>query len=91
MEVRHINRSSSATYHPKVYTGTIVHLTQIGDTLGIGPLAQTLVGSLTSETAVGTIEVVEMLPLLESLVEELGVIDHDAIELSVELLIIDAV
>ena len=38
-----------------------------------------------------TVEVVKVLPFLESLVEELGVVDHDAIQLSVELLIVDAV
>jgi hypothetical protein len=47
--------------------------------------------SLTSETAVWTVEVVQVLPLLETLVEELGVVDHNAFQLSVELLIIDAV
>src|SRR4029077_19632639 len=71
--------------------GANVHLTKIGDTRGVGPLAQTLVGSLTSEPAVWTVEVVKVLPLLESLVEELGVVDHNAFQLSVELLIIDAV
>jgi len=38
-----------------------------------------------------TVEVVKVLPFLESLVEELGVVDDDAIQLSVELLIVDAV
>jgi hypothetical protein len=40
---------------------------------------------------VGSVEVVEVLPLLELVVEELGVVDHDAVKESVELLRVDAV
>jgi len=40
---------------------------------------------------VGAVEVVEVLPLLELVVEELGVVDHDAVEHSVELFGVDAV
>jgi hypothetical protein len=46
---------------------------------------------LSIETAVGAVEVVEVFPLLELVVEELGVVDHDAVEHPVELLGIDAV
>ena len=44
-----------------------------------------------SLAAVGAVEVVEVLPLLELLGEELGVVDDDAVEQSVELLGVDAV
>jgi hypothetical protein len=40
---------------------------------------------------VGSVEVVEVLPLLELLVEHLGVVDHHTVEQSVELLFVDAV
>jgi len=46
---------------------------------------------LSIEAAVGTFEVVEVLPLLELVVEQLGVVDDDAFEEPVELLGIDAV
>ena len=39
----------------------------------------------------GAAEVVEVLPLLELLVEEAGVVDDDALEESVELLLVDPV
>ena len=38
----------------------------------------------------GAVEVVEVLPFLEFVVEELGVVDHDAFEHSVELFLVDA-
>ena len=43
------------------------------------------------ETPVRSVEVVEVLPFLELVVEELGVVDHYAVEHSVELLGVDAV
>jgi hypothetical protein len=39
----------------------------------------------------GPAEVVEALPLLEVIVEELGVVDHDPFEHPVELLLLDPV
>jgi hypothetical protein len=44
---------------------------------------------LSIEPAVGSVEVVEVLPLLELVVEQLGVVDYDAGELAVELLVVD--
>ena len=38
-----------------------------------------------------SIEVVEVLPLLESVVEQLGVVDHNAVEHAVELFLVDTV
>jgi len=40
---------------------------------------------------VGAVVVVEVLPLQESIVEQLGVVDHDALEHPVELLRVDPV
>jgi hypothetical protein len=40
---------------------------------------------------VGSVEVVEALPFLEPVVEQLGVVDHHALELTVELLLVDPV
>jgi hypothetical protein len=39
---------------------------------------------------VGSVEVVEVLSLLELVVEQLGVIDHDTLEHAIELFLIDA-
>ncbi len=39
----------------------------------------------------GAVVVVEVLPLLEPVVEQLGVVDHDALEHPVELLGVDPV
>ena len=39
----------------------------------------------------GPVEVVEVLPLLQALVEQAGVVDHDAFEEPVELVGVDAV
>jgi hypothetical protein len=39
----------------------------------------------------GAVEVVEVFPLLELVVEQLGVVDHDAVEHPVELLGVDTV
>ena len=39
----------------------------------------------------GAVVVVEVLPLAELVVEELGVVDHDAVQEAVELLGVDAV
>ena len=59
--------------------------------LGGGLLAESVIGSLAVESAVGSVEVVVVLPLLELVVEQLGVVDHDAVEEPVELLSVDAV
>jgi hypothetical protein len=40
---------------------------------------------------VGPVVVVEVLPLAELVVEDLGVVDHDAVQEAVELLGVDAV
>jgi hypothetical protein len=56
---------------------------------GPGLLSQPFVGRLASQTAVRSVEIVEVLPLAEALVEDPGVIDHDAIEHPVELLGVD--
>src|ERR1700682_945468 len=68
-----------------------VHLTQTGDTWGCRFCAQTFVGSMAPERRVRTVEVVEVLPLLELGIEERGVVDDHAVEQSVELFVIDAV
>lgn len=39
----------------------------------------------------GSVEIIEVLPLLELLVEQPGVVNHDAVEHPVELLIVDPV
>src|SRR3989442_1455940 len=54
-----------------------------------GLLSQPLIRSLTSEPSVRSAEVVEVLPLLEAVVEQVGVVDHDALEHPVELLLVD--
>jgi hypothetical protein len=47
---------------------------------------------LSIEAAVGSVEVVEVFPLLELVVEDVGVVDdHAVVEHSVELLVVDAV
>jgi hypothetical protein len=54
-------------------------------------LPESLVGRLASQGSVRSVEVVEVLPLLELVVEQLCVVHHDAIEHPVELLLIDPV
>ena len=56
-----------------------------------GFLQQAFVGCLAAEAAMGPIVVVEVLPFLELVVEQLGVVDDDALELPVELLAVDPV
>jgi hypothetical protein len=54
-------------------------------------LPQPLVGCLAAEAAVGAMVVVEVLPLGELVVEQLGVVDDDAAQEAVELLGVDPV
>src|SRR6266849_5999512 len=54
-------------------------------------LPQSFVWRLAAESAVRPVEIVEVLPLAEALVEDAGVVDHDAIEHPVELLGVDTV
>jgi hypothetical protein len=56
-----------------------------------GLLEQALVGGLAAEAAMGAMVVVEVLPFLDLVVEQLCVVDEDAFELAVELLGVDAV
>jgi hypothetical protein len=56
-----------------------------------GFLAAPFVGGLAAEAAMGAMVVVEVLPFLELVVEQLGVVDDDALELPVELLAVDPV
>jgi hypothetical protein len=42
-------------------------------------------GGLSIEAAVGSVEVVEIAPLLQLVVEQLGVVDHDTVEHPLEL------
>ena len=58
---------------------------------GLGSLLESLIGRLAVEAAVGPVVVVEVFPFLEFVVEHLGVVDHDPLEESVELLGVDAV
>jgi len=53
-------------------------------------LAEPLVGGLPRECTVRSLEIVEVLPLLELDVEDLRVVDDLAGEHAVELLIVDA-
>jgi hypothetical protein len=50
---------------------------------------QSLLGGLASQRSVGSMVVVVVLPLLELVVEDLGVVDDDPIEALVELFVID--
>jgi hypothetical protein len=54
-------------------------------------LLQPFVGCLAAEAAVGAMVVVEVLPLGELVVEQLRVVDEDAVQQAVELLGVDAV
>src|SRR6266536_1177835 len=54
---------------------------------GPGLLPDSLIRRLAAQVTVRSVEVVEVLPLLEPVVEQLRVVDHDAIEHSVELLL----
>jgi hypothetical protein len=68
-----------------------VQLTLSGYGPGLGALLESFVGGLAVQAAVGSMVVVEILPLLELVVEHLGVVDHDPLEEPVELLGVDAV
>jgi hypothetical protein len=57
---------------------------------GLGALLESFVGRLAVQAAVGSMVVVEVLPLSELVVEHLGVVDHDPLEEPVELLGVDA-
>ena len=54
-------------------------------------MLESLIGRLTVQAAVGSVVVVEVLPLPQLVVEELGVVDHDPVQEAVELLGVDAV
>src|SRR5829696_9720123 len=58
---------------------------------GLGALLESFIGGLAVQAAVGSVVVVEVFPLLELVVEELGVVDHDPVQQAVELLGVDAV
>lgn len=62
-----------------------------GDRLGLCLLLQSFVWGLAAKSAVGPVVVVVVLPLLEFLVEQAGVVFDDTVEQSVELFGIDAV
>src|SRR5829696_9323898 len=57
---------------------------------GLGSLLESLIGRLAVQAAVGPVIVVEVLPLAQLVVEELGVVDHHPVQQAVELLDIDA-
>jgi hypothetical protein len=54
-------------------------------------LLESLIGGLAAQAAVGPVVVVEVLPLAQLVVEDLGVIDHHPVQQLVELLSIDPV
>jgi hypothetical protein len=58
---------------------------------GLGSLLESLIGRLAAQAAVGSMVVVEVLPFLELVVEDLGVVDHDPLQEAVELLGVDTV
>jgi hypothetical protein len=60
-------------------------------TAGLGLLTKAFVGCLAAKSAVRTVVVVVVLPLLQLVGEEVGVVDHLAFEESVELLGVDPV
>ena len=55
----------------------------------LGLLFWSLVGCLAIEAAVGSVEVVEVLPLLELVFEQFRVVDDDTVEHPLELLLVD--
>jgi hypothetical protein len=57
----------------------------------LGSLLESLIGCLAVQAAVGPVVVVEVLPLLELVVEHLGVADDHAVQQAVELLGVDTV
>jgi hypothetical protein len=46
---------------------------------GLGALLESLIGGLAAKTAVRAVVVVEVLPLPQLVVEDLGVVDHHAV------------
>jgi hypothetical protein len=58
---------------------------------GLGSLLESLIRRLAAQTAVGPVVVVEVLPFLELVAVDLGVVDDHAVEQPVELLGVDAV
>jgi hypothetical protein len=58
---------------------------------GLGSLLESLIGGLAAQATVGAVVVVEVLPLPQLVVEDLGVVDHHPVQQLVELLSIDPV
>ena len=67
----------------------------LGLQLGLGCLGcfllYSFVWGLSSECSVGSVEVVEVLPFVEFVVEHFGVVDDDAVEEPVEFFVVDTV
>jgi hypothetical protein len=57
---------------------------------GLDALLESFIGGLAAEAAVGTVVAVEVLPLAELVVEDLGVVDDHAVQEALELLGVDA-
>lgn len=53
--------------------------------------ASFLIWRVSGESSVGSVEAVEVLPLLELVVEQFGGVDSDTVEHSVELFLVDTV
>jgi hypothetical protein len=53
-------------------------------------LLESFIGGLAAQAAVGAVVVVEVLPLPQLVVEDLGVVDHHPVQELVELLVVDA-
>ena len=56
----------------------------------MGSLLESFIGRLAAEAAVGAVVVVEVLPLPQLVVEDLGVVDYHPVQQLVELLGVDA-
>jgi hypothetical protein len=69
----------------------LVRLTVTVYTPGLGALLESLIGRLAAQAAVGAVVVVEVLPLAQLVVEDLGVVDHHPVQQLVELLGVNAV
>ena len=54
-------------------------------------MLESLIGGLAAQATVGAVVVVEVLPLAQLVVEDLGVVDHHPVQQLVELLSIDPV
>jgi phosphoglucomutase len=59
-------------------------------TPGLGSLLESFIGRLAAQSSMGSVVVVEVLPLADFVVEDLVVVDHDAVQEAVELLGVDA-